>query len=164
MAGAAPAKGLAEARDARVQRARREPGREAGLSSWHASRAVSIRRASWIAEPWCAARFGCSIAADHARRIASMQRVPFWKTVAAIVILQAAPAAWARLALDAAGGFPQQSDVRQLPAPSTTPPHTTREPLLLMIKADIGRARASITLWVQRASRARATEEAHVVC
>src|SRR5215472_17105862 len=35
-----------------------------------------------------------------------------------------------------------------------TPPHTTREPLLLMIIADIGRAKASITLWGQRASSA----------
>jgi len=45
-----------------------------------------------------------------------------------------------------------------------TPPHTTREPLLLMIKADIGRAKASITLLGQRGSRAPATEEAYVVC
>ena len=58
----------------------------------------------------------------------------------------------------------QVDDQMRINRARETPPHTTREPLLLMIKADIGRAKASITLLGQRGSRAPATEEAYVVC
>ena len=43
-----------------------------------------------------------------------------------------------------------------------TPPHTTHEPLLLMIKADIGRARASITVLGPAPLQGSGTEAARV--